>query len=156
MMAIENLADVGLVRFSNGRRPVGAGFIVGDRHIVTCAHVVNASLGRALDSAERPDTVGAVAVRVGGEWIPVEVTLAEWIPLSEDKRGDVAVLEMTAGRPAGGSAVPLRRPHPSEDRRFAVQGFPDGTLIGATGVIRARLTIGQEWTQLEDDKVPGR
>ena len=43
-----------------------------------------------------------------------------------------------------------------EDRRFAVHGFPDGTLIGATGVIRARLTIGQEWVQLEDDKVPGR
>jgi hypothetical protein len=56
----------------------------------------------------------------------------------------------------GGSAVPLRRSHPSEDRRFAVQGFPDGTLIGATGVIRARLTAGQQWVQLEDDKVPGR
>ena len=156
-MATETLADVGLVRISQGSRPVGAGFIIDDRHIVTCAHVVNASLGRALIAAERPDAVGPVAVRVGGEWIPVEVTLAEWIPLTEDyKRGDVAVLEMTAGRPAGVSAVPLRRPQQSEDRRFSVQGFPDGTLIGATGVIRAQLTIGQEWAQLEDDKQAGR
>jgi hypothetical protein len=155
-MVIEPFADVGLVRFSRGTHPVGAGFIVDDRHIVTCAHVVNASLGRELNTAERPDTVGPVAVRVGGEWIPVEVTLAEWIPLTADKRGDVAVPEMTAGRPTGVSAVPLRRPHQSEDRRFEVQGFPDGTLIGATGVIRARLTIGQEWAQLEDDKQAGR
>jgi hypothetical protein len=140
-MAIESFADVGLVRFSRGTHPVGAGFIVDDQHIVTCAHVVNASLGRALNTAERPDMVGPVAVRVGGEWIPVEVTLAEWVPLTEDKRGDVAVLEMTAGRPAGASAVPLRRPQLTEYRRFAVQGFPDGTLIGATGVIRAQLTI---------------
>ena len=44
--------------------------------------------------------VGPVAVRVDGQWIPVEMTLAEWIPLIEDRRGDVAVLEMTAGRPA--------------------------------------------------------
>ena len=123
------------------------------RHL---SHVVNASLGRALSAAERPAKVGPVAVRVGGQWIPVEVTLAEWIPLTEDKRGDVAVLEMTAGRPAGARAVPLRQPHPSMDRRFAVQGFPDSTLIGATGVIRARLTIGQEWAQLEDDKQAGR
>ena len=107
-MATETLADVGLVRFSRGTRPVGAGFIVDDRHIVTCAHVVNASLGRALIAAERPDTVGPVAVRVGGEWIPVEVTLAEWIPLTEDKRGDIAVLEMTAGRPGKGRIAATR------------------------------------------------
>ena len=101
-MAIETFADVGLVRFSRGTHPVGAGFIVDDRHIVTCAHVVNAALDRrALIGAERRDAVGPVAVRVGGDWIPVEVTLAAWIPLTEDKRGDVAVLEMTAGRPAG-------------------------------------------------------
>ena len=42
---------------------------------------------RRAIAAERPDSVGPVAVRVGGEWIPVEVTLAEWIPLTEDKRG---------------------------------------------------------------------
>jgi len=76
--------------------------------------------------------------------------------ITEDKRGDVAVLEMTAGRPDGVNGVPLRRPQQSVDHRFAVQGFPDGTLIAATGWIRTRLTISQEWVQLEDDKVPGR
>jgi hypothetical protein len=90
-MPIETLADVGLVRLSRGTVPVGAGFIVDERHIVTCAHVVNASLGgRALNAPEHPERVGPVAVRVDGQWIPVEVTLAEWIPLTEDKRGDVA------------------------------------------------------------------
>jgi hypothetical protein len=66
------------------------------------------------------------------------------------------VIEMTAGRPDGVNAVPLRQPQQSVDHRFAVQGFPDGTLIAATGWIRTRLTISQEWVQLEDEKVPGR
>jgi hypothetical protein len=155
-MAAETLAGIGLVRFSQGSRPVGAGFVIDDRHIVTCAHVVNASIGRPLNAAGRPHTVGMVAVRRERQWIPVEVRLAEWKPLTEDKRGDVAVLEITAGRPDGVSAVPLGRPHPTVDHRFSVQGFPDGTLIGASGLIRTRWTIGQEWVQLEDDKATGR
>ena len=159
MMTAESLADIGLVRFSqrgHGSKPVGAGFVIDDRHIVTCAHVVNASIGRPLNAAERPDKVGLVEPRRDGQWIEVEVELVEWKPLTEDKCGDVAVLEMTAGRPEGVNAVPLRRPQQSEDHRFSVQGFPGGTLIGASGLIRARSTIGQEWVQLEDDKPTGR
>ena len=140
-MTAKSLADIGLVRFSQrrpGSKPVGTGFVIDDRHIITCAHVVNASIGRLLNAPERPDRVGMVEVRRDEQWIGVEVTLAEWKPLTEDKRGDVAVLEMTAGRPEGVSAVPLGRPHLSMDHRFSVQGFPDGTLIGASGLIRAR------------------
>ena len=135
-MAIETLADVGLVRFSRGTHPVGAGFIVDDRHIVTCAHVVNASLGRALNTAERPDTVGPVAVRVDGKWIPVEVTLAEWIPLTEDyRRGDVAVLEMTAGRPGKGRIAATRA--------LMIVGALAVLLLLGTLVLTLTITPGQ-------------
>jgi hypothetical protein len=152
-----SLGELGLVRICKGSRPVGAGFVLDEDHIVTCAHVINASLGRPLDMSERPSGIGPVEIRVGGQWIPVDVDLlpAGWIPPAANNRGDVAVLRFSQGRTEGAEAVPLRLPA-DEDRRFLVQGFPDQTLMGATGWIRARLTIGEEWLQLEDDKQPGR
>jgi Trypsin-like peptidase domain len=150
--------DVGLVRIWGSTRPVGAGFVVDNRHVVTCAHVVNTSTERDNTSAELPRSVGRVEVRVGTRWVPIEVDLLAdgWMPLTEDKRGDVAVLKIRGELPAGARAVPLRRPHRGGDRRFRTQGFPDGVLFGATGVIRSGLTIGSEWLQLEDDKQPGK
>ena len=109
--------------------------MIDDRHIVTCAHVINASIGRPLNAAERPDRVGLVEVRCDGQWIEVAVTLAEWKPLIEDKRGDVAVLEMTAGRPGGVSAVPLRRPHPTVDHRILqLSALPRNPLKTVAGL----------------------
>ncbi|NES77607.1 MULTISPECIES: hypothetical protein [Okeania] len=34
---------------------VGAGFLVSNRHIITCAHVVNAALGKQLNTLDLPD-----------------------------------------------------------------------------------------------------
>ena len=153
-------ADTGLVRISGPYGPVGAGFVVDDTHIVTCAHVINAALDLDLRAAERPQTLAGVEVhvRVARTWARVEVALDPdgWAPLTDDHRGDVAVLTMTPGRPADAGVVPLQRPDPAEDRLFRCQGFPTGTLMAAGGRIRAGTTIGEEWVQVEDDKQPGR
>jgi hypothetical protein len=39
---------------SDARTPAGVGVVVGDRHVVTCAHVVNAALGRVKREQARP------------------------------------------------------------------------------------------------------
>ena len=46
--------SVAQVLTSSGDR-VGLGFLVADRLVVTCAHVVNAALGRPIRSTDRPD-----------------------------------------------------------------------------------------------------
>jgi MOSC domain-containing protein YiiM len=35
-------------------RPAGLGFVADERHIVTCAHVVNTTMGRHLLTQEKP------------------------------------------------------------------------------------------------------
>ncbi len=40
--------------FDTSAEPVGAGILVGERHILTCAHVVNDALGRGKDCLDRP------------------------------------------------------------------------------------------------------
>ncbi|MFF9116632.1 hypothetical protein ACF09Y_13695 [Streptomyces massasporeus] len=42
------------IRSRTQETPVGVGFVVGSRHIVTCAHVVNAALGVDKRRQERP------------------------------------------------------------------------------------------------------
>jgi len=129
--------DTGLVRISGPYGPVGAEFVVDDTHIVTCAHVINAALDLDLRAAERPQTLAGVEVhvRVARTWARVEVVLDPdgWAPLTDNHRGDIAVLTMTHGRPAGAGVVPLQRPDPAEDHLFRCQGFPTGTLIAAGG-----------------------
>jgi hypothetical protein len=46
-------SSIARVRGSDGR-VAGAGFLVGDRLVLTCAHVVNLAVGRATPAAERP------------------------------------------------------------------------------------------------------
>ncbi len=41
------------IRTADGR-VVGAGFLVGERHILTCAHVVAGALGLADDTPDKP------------------------------------------------------------------------------------------------------
>ena len=41
-------------------RPVGVGALVTERHVVTCAHVVNAALG--LDAREQGQPTGTVSL----------------------------------------------------------------------------------------------
>src|SRR3954466_7312180 len=73
---------------------VGAGFLVGDRRLVTCAHVVQSALGRS--DAMRPGDE---------EFVNVDFPLAApgtarrargeaWPPAQPDDSGDVAVLSI--------------------------------------------------------------
>ena len=43
-----------VARVLRGQRPVGVAFVVGNSHILTCAHVVNAALERDLRLQEAP------------------------------------------------------------------------------------------------------
>ncbi|MEU3859598.1 trypsin-like peptidase domain-containing protein [Streptomyces sp. NPDC028722] len=109
------------VRRTEDGKTAGAGFVLGPDTVLTCAHVVNAALGRDMFDA-RPPGVGEVPVEVRDDdmvrgrrlssrvahWIPprargggpVTAGAAEWL-------GDLAVLRVDA--PAGGLAPPPRQ-----------------------------------------------
>ncbi|WP_172385832.1 trypsin-like peptidase domain-containing protein [Streptomyces sp. MNP-20] len=125
-------------------RETGAGFLVSDRHVLTCAHVVR-------DSARAPVAVafphrgdlGAVAAEVDAH--------GGWAGRGTDP-GDLAVLELARPVPIApaGFAGPddaYAEPRP----RLVAYGFPRGYEEGTIAEYRATAAqlIADEWIQLE-------
>ncbi|GIG86629.1 S1 family peptidase [Plantactinospora endophytica] len=136
----------------------GAGIVLGDRYVLTCAHIL---LSEAPgERAGRPDQDFQVEL-VGRDpagtparsrVIAGRVVDGCWRPPQDDRRADLALLRL-AEPLAVGTGPMLRRLPSSARRAVRMFGFP---AIVPTGVwARARLAgdggPGGEWIQLDSD-----
>jgi hypothetical protein len=142
--------------------PAGVGFVVGERHILTCAHVVNTVLGRAPRAQEAPGP--AVRVQVvfpvlgDAEGAPLRsCRVAVWIPppVSGTAGGDVAGLVLVReDLPAGAGPARLAEAGDIRGAAVAVFGYPGEPprqQHGAWAVCRLRGTVGAGMIQLDAD-----
>jgi hypothetical protein len=134
---------------------VGAGFLVGQRHALTCAHVVAGVLGLADDTPEKPQApvyldIPRVAPR---KLLTARVVL--WRPPRADGGDDIAGLELESDPPQGAQAAPLAQVEDLWEHSFRAFGFPRGqdTGVWATGRLLGRQTTN--WVQIEDVKETG-
>ncbi|EPH42499.1 hypothetical protein STRAU_4490 [Streptomyces aurantiacus JA 4570] len=125
-------------------RDTGAGFLVSDRHVLTCAHVVRNSGGPAVAVSfpHRKDlgTVGAAVGAHGG-----------WDGRGDDP-GDLAVLELDRPVPiAPAGFAPPDHAYAEPRPRLVAYGFPRGYEEGTLAEYRATAAqlIADEWIQLE-------
>jgi hypothetical protein len=139
-------------------RALGAGMLLGESTVLTCAHVVRAAGEEALSPTDGP--AGQIVVRfVGLPGTPeayAGVRPGCWVPPLADGRGDIALLELTEAFP-GVPGAPLVRLGAVRDRAVHTYGFPpphqhgvwvnDAELAGPAGA-------GGEWIQL-NSKLPG-
>ncbi len=134
---------------------VGAGFLVGERQALTCAHVVAGALGLADDTPEKPQApvyldIPRVAPR---KLLTARVVL--WRPPRADGGDDIAGLELMDDPPHGAQAAPLAQVEDLWDHSFRAFGFPRGqdTGVWATGRLLGRQVTN--WVQIEDVKETG-
>jgi len=134
-----------------GGAPKGAGFLITPLHVLTCAHVVNASLGNDLHSQEMPSE-GLRVVFVGGTAEDYTARVADkthWSPpLPEGEVGgaaDIAVLTLEKVAPSGLPMAPLRIYRDLAERKFNTTGFPEtwGKGQGQSGRVGAGITGGR-------------
>ncbi len=148
--------DTSLVRIHTKAGGVaGAGFLVSERHILTCAHVIAQALGLADDTPDPPSSMVSLDFPQLALHTLLSARVVSWYPVQEDGRGDIAALELLDKPPTGTEAAHFAPAEQVWDHPFRALGFPSGYDDGvfATGRLLGRL--GTNWIQLEDVKVPG-
>ncbi|TJZ46118.1 trypsin-like peptidase domain-containing protein [Streptomyces piniterrae] len=116
----------------DGGQAVGAGVLVAERLVLTCAHVVNSALGRGRFVQQTPGHDDTVTVRLphvaAGRDLTARVVREMWVPPRATARGgdpvvpgslpyhgDLAVLELAADPPAGAAPAPFLLHHYGND-----------------------------------------
>lgn len=134
---------------------VGCGFLVADRQVITCAHVVNAAVGARPDEREQPGQSIWVEFAVIATGLRIAATVESWVPIESDATGDIALLRLSDAPPARAQPAYLAPAADMWDHTFRTYGFPRGYPGGlwASGRILGRQRHG--WVQLEDVKSAG-
>jgi polyhydroxyalkanoate synthesis regulator phasin len=140
---------------------VGAGFLVANGQLLTCAHVVTAALGLPTTTQEAPTEwldldfpLIAPGQKVKANvvfWRPVQLE-----PLNSSETGeDIAGLALEGSPSVDCQPVRLVSADDLWAHPFQIFGFPSQRDEGiwASGVIRDRLANG--WVQIEDIKAQG-
>jgi hypothetical protein len=129
---------------------VGAGFLVAEGQVLTCAHVVAAALGLPEDTPETPQAVVYLDFPLVAPGRILTARVTHWQPGS-----DVAGLELDGDPPAAARPVRLVTAKDLWAHAFRAFGFPTGCDDGvwASGLLRGRQAAG--WVQIEDVKEPG-
>ncbi len=135
--------------------PVGAGVLVLDGYVLTCAHIVDAAVGRSLDPADALRVAVPLDFVLANKGQVVEAYVVAWVPIADDESGDVALLRLRGEPPphARGARIVVSADlfgHP-----FSTYGFPAGYPHGVWSTGRLLREQGSHWWQLEDTKDTG-
>jgi len=142
-----------LVRILSQRRIIlGAGFLISEKHVMTCSHVVSEAIGLPQQSLK----VVAGQLNVDFPFVDTKQTLTAKVlihGISEyavaDGINDIAILELSQARPASAEPISLTPQGKLWGHEFRVFGFPRANSDGVwvSGIVRDRLVNG--WLQIE-------
>jgi hypothetical protein len=112
-------------------RHAGMGSVLDSRHVLTCAHVVNAALGFPNESAARPTGSVNVTFPLSATGHVIAGKVVAWHPMGAEGVADVAVLELAEGVPGDvGCAKFFRGDQSLDGDALMVFGFRAGSEIG--------------------------
>lgn len=134
----------------------GAGFLVADRYLLTCAHVVTTALGVPTETVEPPTTSLELDFPLIAPGRKVKAKVVFWQAVDSVEIGeDIAGLELEEAPPEDSQPVRLIADEELWNHPFQIFGFPSKRDEGiwASGVIRGPLANG--WVQIEDIKTQG-
>jgi hypothetical protein len=129
---------------------VGTGFLVADRQVLTCTHVVDRALGLPDGTSQMPEGGVHLDFPLSAPKLSLTARIVRWQPES-----DVAGLELDGDLPPDVQPVRLVTAEEFWGHACRAFGFParhdDG--VWASGELRARQAAG--WVEIEDVKVTG-
>lgn len=135
---------------------VGAGFLVSQQYLLTCAHVVTAALNISTNTQETPNGIIEIDFPLIAPGTRVKAKVVFWQPVNPGKsQEDIAGLQINDALPTGVGSVKFVIPSDYWQHQFRIFGFPQGhdTGVWADGELRDIQATG--WIQMEAIKVPG-
>jgi hypothetical protein len=134
-------------------RVIGAGFLVSQKHVLTCAHVVVSAhkLGIKREIADITDAEVYLDFPIlGSQRLKAKVVF--WQPVNNPnaESEDIALLELESSPPDAASCVRLVKSENLWGHPFRALGFPEGQANGAFASGVLRKPIGNGWVQLEN------
>jgi WD40 repeat protein len=149
--------ELSVVRiYTNSGKVIGAGFLVSQKYILTCAHVIADALGLPRKTTQMPDAEIIVDFPLVAAKQLLKAKVVFWLPVNPNVEvEDIAGLELKHSPLNKALLAPLITSDDWAGHPLRVLGFPAGQPDGvwATGVLRGRTAKG--WVQLEDVKQPG-
>jgi hypothetical protein len=149
-------AAIARIYHKNGITVVGAGFLVGDRYLLTCAHVIAEALGILSNTEELPIGIIELDFPLIAPGQKLKAKVVFWQPVNPPQIGeDIAGLHLEDAPPNGVSSVQLVTASDYWKHPFWIFGFPQGHDVGvwATGELRDVQANG--WIQMEAIQVTG-
>lgn len=141
---------VALIRDHSGT-PYGAGFLIDRRHLLTCAHVVNASLGNDPREPAIPNAAISMILPFAGRE-PLTGRVAVWHPMIEyadreaERPCDMVVLRLDQDAPRAARMARLRCGNRNGGQPVRCFGFP--SRAGCAGQAAEAVTIAEDSTGL--------
>jgi hypothetical protein len=135
--------------YAQGDRIIGAGFLVRDRQVLTCAHVVASAAGLSGNAQEPPDSVVHLDFPLVDRHRRIPARVVHWVPVDADGEGDIAGLELLEDPPADVQPARLVVAEEVWGHQYRAFGFPAGYDDGVwvSGRVLARQAI--QWVQLD-------
>ena len=134
---------------------VGAGFLVGECLVLTCAHVIAQALGLTDTPADPPLAPIVLDFPLLAPHTQLTARVVFWCPVQSDGRGDIAGLKLLDEPPNGAEAIHFASSEQTWQHPYRAFGFPAGQDDGVWSEGRLLGRQGTNWIQLEDDKIPG-
>ena len=140
---------------------IGAGFLVSQYHLLTCAHVVTAALGIITNIQESPDGIIELDFPLIAPGQKLKAKVVFWQPVNqgqskEDIAGlDIAGLQIEETLPMGVSPIKLVTTSDYWQHKFRIFGFPQGHDTGVWADGELRDVQANSWIQIEAIKVTG-
>ncbi|MEP3083326.1 MAG: PQQ-binding-like beta-propeller repeat protein [Sedimentitalea sp.] len=133
----------------------GTGFLIGDRHVITCAHVIDDTVRRDRGTSNPPKTEVTLDLPFL-EQRGLSARIVAWKPMRSlagleiDPVSDIAALELVEPIPGGVDSRNAQLSVPPPGTPFITYGFPAGLDNGTEAGGELRLTDAGGWRQVRD------
>jgi Trypsin-like peptidase domain/Effector-associated domain 9 len=129
---------------------VGAGFLVSDGHLLTCAHVVAAALSIPGNTQEKPTDSIELDFPLIAPGQKVKSRVVFWQPVNPFLSGeDIAGLELEGNSPISIQPVYLLATEDYWQHPIRIFGFPQGHDLGIWATATLRDRRANNWVQID-------